>query len=350
MTQTLNAENLDISYHSYVIDVSKATTDINTIILLLFRYFGAWGNSIFFICSAWFLLRSSSFNKKKWFFMLVEIWSVSVLILTITYPILHGGISTKIIIKSFFPTLFANNWYMTCYLLFYPIHPLLNVVIKRMSQVQLFRSTTILTLLYVFIDFIKDDCFFPSRLILWMAIYFIIAYMQKYLMKYADNTKMNLNLIIFNIICLIVLTGVTEVAGLHFKVLNGQMKHWVSLSNPFLIFASIAMFNIARNVHFTNKFINYISSLSLLIYIIHENVILLKYFRPAMWNYVYHTFGYAHVIEWVFVLSIVVFVFGILAAVLYTAILKRPIFYLCDRMYCQLRRKYLSFEGVCLNR
>lgn len=44
--------------------------------------------------------------------------------------------------------------------------------------------------------------------------------------------------------------------------------------NPFLLAMSIAMFNIARNIHFKNRFINYISKLSLLIYIIHENIIL----------------------------------------------------------------------------
>lgn len=54
--------------------------------------------------------------------MLVEIWTVSIIILIITYIILRGDISTKIILKSVFPTLFANNWYMTCYLLFYPVH------------------------------------------------------------------------------------------------------------------------------------------------------------------------------------------------------------------------------------
>lgn len=60
--------------------------------------------------------------------MILEIWTVSIIILIVTYVILQGNISAKIVLESLFPTTFANNWYMTCYLLFYAIHPLLNKI------------------------------------------------------------------------------------------------------------------------------------------------------------------------------------------------------------------------------
>lgn len=130
MVQTLTTPDPQLSYQGYVMDISRATTDVQTIILLILRHFGVFGNEIFFICSAWFLLKSDNYKKKKWFFMFLEIWVVSVLILIITYVSLHGNISKKILIKSIFPTTFANNWYLTCYLLFYPLHTVLNKVIK----------------------------------------------------------------------------------------------------------------------------------------------------------------------------------------------------------------------------
>ena len=49
--------------NSYVIDISRATTNVKFILLQIFRYFGSWGNSIFFICSAWFLLKSKNWNN-----------------------------------------------------------------------------------------------------------------------------------------------------------------------------------------------------------------------------------------------------------------------------------------------
>lgn len=161
VVQTLTFKNPDAVYQGYIIDISKATTDIQKIVLLIFRHFGVWGDALFFICSAWFLLKITEYKKKKWFFMLIDIWTVSIMILVITYVILHGGISPKIMIESIFPTFFSNNWYMTCYLLFYPISPILNRVINSMSKKQLFRSTSALTILYIFINAILEDCFFP---------------------------------------------------------------------------------------------------------------------------------------------------------------------------------------------
>lgn len=151
-----------ISDKEYIFNLSFATTNIWHFILILFNCFGILGNSIFFVCSAWFLLYSSKCNKKKWFYMLVEIWVISIIILVVTYIIRHGDISGKIIIESILPTTFGNNWYLTCYLLFYPIHPLLNVIINYMNKQLLFRVSLIMFILYCCFNFIKGSLFFSS--------------------------------------------------------------------------------------------------------------------------------------------------------------------------------------------
>lgn len=300
--QSLTNEAYNIPNNGFVIDISRATTNIQCILLQIFRHFGVLGNSVFFICSAWFLLKSKNWNKKKWLFMVIEIWVVSIVIFIITYIILHGNISIGIIISSLFPTTFGNNWYMTCYLLFYPIHPILNSIVNMMNQRQLFRSTLVMVFLYVFMNFINCSWFFSSAIILWITIYFAIAYMQKYLMSFVDNIRENIILFIIGVIGFIGIILITDICGLYSQVLSDKVMRWVNNCNPFLLAMSIAMFNIARNIHFKNRFINYISKLSLLIYIIHENIILRTYFRPAMWNYVYKRFGYSDVIQWVFII------------------------------------------------
>lgn len=350
VVQTLTSENLDISYQDHVLDITKATTNFQYIVLLIFQHFGGWGNSLFFICSAWFLLKATAYKKKKWFFMLVEIWTVSIIILIVTYAILHGGISAKIIIQSIFPTLFGNNWYVTCYLLFYPISPILNRVIDGMSKRQLLRSASALALLYIFLDFIKGDWFFPSMLILWVTIYFVMAYLQKYLMFFADSIKNNVVFALANAVCFVGLILLTEVGGLHIAFLSEKMMHWWNNCNPFIIFMSIAMFNIARNVHFKNRFINYISSLSLLIYVIHDNLIIRTYFRPAMWNYVYTNYGYNNLIGWVFILVVITFLFGIIAAALYSVTIQEFVKKISNRLYESLKKKYLSMENRILEK
>ena len=342
VVQTLTTNG---AYIDHFIDVSKATLNIQTIVLLIFRHFGVLGNSLFFICSAWFLLKSSNNNKKKWFSMLIEIWVVSIIILLITYPLVHGKISGKVLLKSIFPTIFSNNWYMTCYLLFYPVHPLLNRLIKQMSQIELFRATACLTTLYIFLDFINRNWFFPSRLILWLTIYFIIAYMQTYLMKYADSIKCNIFLFVINAVCFVGIIFLTEIGGLHISFLSNKMLHWWQNCNPFLIFMSIAMFNIARNIHFKNKFINYISGLSMLIYIIHENLILRRYFRPEIWNYINNHYGYSNVVGWVFIVAIIVFLFGTFSSAIYAATIQKVVSRISQKIYFDLKKKYLRLES-----
>lgn len=350
--QSLTNEAYNIPNNGFVIDISRATTNIQCILLQIFRHFGVFGNSVFFICSAWFLLKSKNWNKKKWLFMVIEIWVVSIVIFIITYIILHGNISIGIIISSLFPTTFGNNWYMTCYLLFYPIHPILNSIVNMMNQRQLFRSTLVMVFLYVFMNFINCSWFFSSAIILWITIYFAIAYMQKYLMSFVDNIRENIILFIIGVIGFIGIILITDICGLYSQVLSDKVMRWVNNCNPFLLAMSIAMFNIARNIHFKNRFINYISKLSLLIYIIHENIILRTYFRPAMWNYVYKRFGYSDVIQWVFIISFIIsfiiFIFGILCSILYVLTLQRFVNKVSGKLYEVVRIKYLLFEKFCL--
>lgn len=346
--QSLTNEAYNIPNNGFVIDISRATTNIQCILLQIFRHFGVLGNSVFFICSAWFLLKSKNWNKKKWLFMVIEIWVVSIVIFIITYIILHGNISIGIIISSLFPTTFGNNWYMTCYLLFYPIHPILNSIVNMINQRQLFRSTLVMVFLYVFMNFINCSWFFSSAIILWITIYFAIAYMQKYLMSFVDNIRENIILFIIGVIGFIGIILITDICGLYSQVLSDKVMRWVNNCNPFLLAMSIAMFNIARNIHFKNRFINYISKLSLLIYIIHENIILRTYFRPAMWNYVYKRFGYSDVIQWVFIISFIIFIFGILCSILYVLTLQRFVNKVSGKLYEVVRIKYLLFEKFCL--
>lgn len=346
--QSLTNEAYNIPNNGFVIDISRATTNIQCILLQIFRHFGVLGNSVFFICSAWFLLKSKNWNKKKWLFMVIEIWVVSIVIFIITYIILHGNISIGIIISSLFPTTFGNNWYMTCYLLFYPIHPILNSIVNMMNQRQLFRSTLVMVFLYVFMNFINCSWFFSSAIILWITIYFAIAYMQEYLMSFVDNIRENIILFIIGVIGFIGIILITDICGLYSQVLSDKVMRWVNNCNPFLLAMSIAMFNIARNIHFKNRFINYISKLSLLIYIIHENIILRTYFRPAMWNYVYKRFGYSDVIQWVFIISFIIFIFGILCSILYVLTLQRFVNKVSGKLYEVVRIKYLLFEKFCL--
>jgi len=156
VVQTLHSKNKYIDFNDYIFHLEQASLNIQVIILQLFRTLGTLGNNIFFICSAWFLLDSDKYNKKKWMFMLIEIWSVSIIIAIITYLLRHGDISSDLLKKSIFPTLFGANWYLTCYLLFYPLHPLLNKMLNTIDRKTHLRASLAMFVLYFGLNFIKS--------------------------------------------------------------------------------------------------------------------------------------------------------------------------------------------------
>lgn len=343
VTQTLS-NNSDL----FGFSLTTATTDISTFILILFKYFGSLGNIIFFVCSAWFLLESSKFNKRKWFFMLIEIWVVSVVIMLISLVIRHGNISFKLIIKSLFPTLFSNNWYLTCYLLFYPIHPFLNRIIKKMDKKQLFRASAALFVLYCCIHFIIDSAFFSSELIIWITIYFVMAYIKKYMDTFSISKKGNVIILLIGLLGYIGIAIVTNILGLKISFFREQMLRWANNYNPFLIMIAIALFNFFRNFKFRNRTINYISGLSLLIYIIHENIIFRTYFRPQMWTYVYQKYGHNKIVLWILILSVIVFAFALITSFVYDKTLRRFVRLFSDKLFSIIKTQYLKIESIVL--
>ena len=118
VVQTLGKVEPQLSYYptEAFINLSKSTMNFEIFILQNMMYLGSLGNSIFFICSAWFLCDSKKVSFKKIALICLDVWIVSVLYLIIIKGI---GISIPMMmtIKSIFPTIFANNWYITFYIL-----------------------------------------------------------------------------------------------------------------------------------------------------------------------------------------------------------------------------------------
>lgn len=342
--QTLHSSNSYISSTDYIVNLSVATTNVQHLILALLRYSGMLGNTIFFVCSAWFLLDSNKVNKKKLLQMLMDVWVISVSILIAVFIIRRGNISFKLLVEQLFPTTYENNWYITCYMLFYAVHPLLNSLLHDMPQKTLLKTTLVLIHLYVFINFVLPGQFFSSSIVLWITIYFAIAYIKFYLADLSNNTKLNLIMLGIGFAGNIGIVLLTNFLGLRIAPMRTWILRWNLNCSPFLILIAISLLNIARNVHFKNKAVNYISGLSLLIYVIHENELLRTYYRPMMWSYIYNRFGYDYILLWTLIMVLLVFSFGLIMGILYKCTIQKIVTRLRDRLYPVLQRLYRKIE------
>ena len=355
--QTLSAESDAVDFSDYVFRFAEASSDPRVPILAMFFYFGTLGNTVFFVCTAWFLLDRERNSKERAVRMLADIWVISVSILLIVLALRRGDLGGTLILKSLFPTLFSLNWYLTCYLLFYLIHPFLNQLIRGMSQRTLFRVAVLMFLLYSVCDllhaflnnyFTVSSFFFISTLIVWVMIYFVIAYVKYYLPEKSNSRALNAGLLLFGAVGLFGSVALTNVLGLRFPILNNPLIVWKTACNPFLLILVIGAFQLFRMAEFHSKVVNYLSGLTLFIYLIHENLLLRSLYRPVIWQYLYTRFGYSRLILLVLLLSVVIYLCSILASMLYFHTLHRLVTWICGKCWPFLSGKLRALEDRIL--
>ena len=350
MTQTLSSENLDVAFQDYVILLGNATSDIQVIILMLLRQTGALGNTIFFTCSAWFLVGKTNKTSKKAFSLLGTVWSISILILCLYLAFYPSCLTAKDLIKQVLPTTFANNWYMTCYIIFLFIYPWLNKMIALTDQKQLLRIVLFSSALWIVADYFKGDLFFPSSLILWVTIYFLVAYLKLYCGRMVASRKFGVMLLAIGILGYIAQVVVTNYVGLYLiGAFSDKVLRWNSHSCPFYIMIAIGSLIIALQVKYKNKVINYISGLTIFVYLFHENYLFRRFIRPAIWRYLYINYGYSHVLILDITFSIVLFIATLVVSCIYKETIQKIAMKFSDRVYPFVTELYGRVEKFLLN-
>lgn len=227
-------------------------------------------------------------------------------------------------IKSIFPITFENNWFISAYLIFIMIVPYLNIVIKKLTQKQLLRLSYISFILYFVIGFVKSS-YGLNGLIIFVTIYIIVNYFKKYMGTFWNNKKRCFILLILGIVGLIVLQFLTNFLGLKLEFLQNKPLHWVVSNNPILFLIAITLFYLFKQVSFKSQFINEISSLSLYVYLIHENILFRTYTRVYIWHYIYEQIGYTYIILEVILYALLLFIISIIISYIYKMTLEKII-------------------------
>ena len=315
----------------YIVPIAS-TTDFSNIILRFVSVFGNLGNAIFFICSAWFLLDKEQSNKKRLFRLFCDLFIVNVLCLI--GIICYKGFSTiglKACIKSIFPFYFGQSWYVVYYILFVLISPFLNYVIKSLDQKKHFLIACILFVLYMVLSVVKA---YPgsSNLVTWISFYFVISYFKNYGTKFINSKKANLIVLFSSIVLMLVLHLIINFAGMKISFLSGK----VGLSkncNFIIFFIAFSAFNLFNKMTFSSKAINYIASLTLVIYLFHDNVYIRVYIKPENWTWIYNNIGYQHFLLIFFGYALTLFAVSGIISLIYNLTLQKLVHKLSDKIY-----------------
>lgn len=347
VTQTLYTQNNNFDL-DYVLEIKYATENIKGLLLAWFSSFGVQGNIIFFVCSAWFLLESQKINEIKIVKLLTDVWFINICILFVFLLGSWYNLAIKDIIKSIFPTIFASNWYITFYILFYLIHVGLNEMISKRTQKELLIIILIALFLYFVLNYIKYGLFFTSPLIEFSVIYLTIAYIKLYMKEFSKNLKGNYILFLFAILGIPILILITNFLGLNIEFFKDKLQYWNRNNSIFLLLTAVTLFNIFNSKKFINNKINYISSLSLLVYIIHENILIRTYLRPTIWIYIHEKIGYKNIIVIDLLYSVILFVISIIIAAIYKKLIQKIVYSIATELYLFIKKYFLIIIEILL--
>ena len=324
----------------------SATVRPDIFLTRLAGHFGQMGNYTFFVCSAWFLIDSGNWNRRKWFGMIVELWLLNIAILAVTLALRGGELPFNKIFRSFFPTIFGNNWYMTAYIMFYPIHPLLNRLSGTMGRRELLRLSLASAFIYFFVDFLLGDYLFASDFICWLAVYFIMTYMKKYARVYCDDRRKNLIALATGAICWVGIELALNLLGLRFDALHARQLYFRSDYNPFILVMVFSAFNLARQARLRSKAVNYLAGLSMLVYVLHDGMLVRQYMRPVLVNAFDLLAGNLSIIPFALILSAVVLLGAYAIAILYDLLVRKSVTRLSSHLFEKAKGVYLKLEDA----
>lgn len=298
--------------------------------LVLFKYFGQLGNDIFIVCSSWFLLSSNKTKLNKALKIIMDSFIISVLFLG-AFIVAGYPLSASEIVKNIIPITMNNNWFVGCYIIFYAIHPLLNYAIKNLSRQQLLKWNIIFLISYCGINLIISDRYYYTQVVGFIVIYFFTAYMKNYMKGFYSSGRQNCKLLVFGICGLLAMILLTDILGLKIAVFSSYLTAWSTIINPFIIMIAIALFNIANKFNFYVKSINYLSSLSLFIYMIHANRIIMDYLKMEIFGWICNNLSYRYILLWVLIIGLILLISSTLISAVYKQTLGKITGYLSNK-------------------
>lgn len=336
VVQTLGRNNsTDTSLFLY--DFSLASTSITSIVLALFRHLGHVGTTIFFICSTWFMVGKEDWNNKKAIRLWVEVYFFSMLFLLFMAIIgQFNTIETSDIVRSFFPVFTLTNWYLSIYIAFALICPLINRLIKNIDL----RIILIISIMLFALGYIvpKQSAQIPS----FLGFYFFIYYLKNRNEKLCDKVWFNILIILLGLgIFALTFVGL-NIYGLNTSEPKVNVLWQLFYGNlPYYIFG-FGFFNLFRKLKFRNGLINYLSSTALVCYLVHENILLRAYVRTQIWDILYTRFGHSQLVVQSLLFAVSLFLVSLSVAIIYKLSLEKYLIKLGDLISSSIRKLNLK--------
>ena len=230
-------------------------------------------------------------NNQSWFYRVV------IMLILCSYGIIEIG--RKDFFQALFPLDYATYWFVQMYLFLYCFSPFLNRLIEKMSKKEFQILLMICLIVFSVLPTISMQIMVPIEkghsLMSMVFMYLLGAYFCYYPIQKSrilkENTRRK-NQLLF-------LLGFIMFVTIHFLLLcfgnilmtGGEISQYfgetiqfsfLSYGNPFVIVSSLMYFFWFGTLKIKSKFINRVSSLTLGVYLIHDNPYMRQWLYPLL--------------------------------------------------------------------
>lgn len=181
------------------------------------------------------------------------------------------------IIKSFLPFTNGYYWFIAVYLELYLLSPILNYIRDNISDKMYLYVIIILSFIIYYLGWIRHDliCIDGKNILNFCQIYLVAGAFKRFgqynWVKHACSLRFNMAVLLVAAIMLLAMYFLKHESFIVFVLFINKYN------SPILLCISIAIFNLFNKTYFNSKYVNYLASSSLAIYLMHEHPLIQKY-------------------------------------------------------------------------
>ena len=218
------------------------------------------------------------------------------------------------------PDIFALNWFVPCYVIFCLLSPLLSLGLKQLPKNGHMSLVLILAFAYGLLSIVGMPPL-GSRLFQFIYIFIITSYLKWYPIKLLSTRKKSFIVFAIGIACNYILSFAFYALKSKFELF--EIFDFFSFYNPLLVLSLLGLFFFFEKKQVSNKFISYVSSGTLFVYVIHENFLLRTITRVYYYNYWTERIGESTLLLAVLACGLFMFVCGFGVSIVYKESLHR---------------------------
>lgn len=217
-----------------------------------------------------------------------SIWFYTVSIVLFFIIVKGNTFNSTELLKTFLPISYNDYWFLTNYLILYLISPILNTVINNIDEKKFKRIIVLLLFIDSILPTLTNSSFFNVTLgyslYHFIFLYFVGAFLRNYPIEdwyiFKKTSKKALQLISLFIFFLMTFINIInqsaskELLNMHPIIAEVGIifsNSFIAYNNPLVIIQTIAFFVFFSTLNLKSTFINYISTATIGIYLIHDN-------------------------------------------------------------------------------